>query len=193
VLALTGGIASGKSAVSDRLAGLGAAIIDTDVIAREVVEPGQPGLQQVVEAFGKEVLDSEGNLDRRQLRERVFADEHERKRLEGILHPLIELRVRERIAANPDAPMIVLVVPLLVESGLFGDVDGVIVVDVPEALQIERLRQRDGITKAQAERILAAQATRQQRLAVADDVIDNSGSLEALEEQVKTIFLSQRR
>ncbi len=193
MFALTGGIASGKSAVSDQLAELGATIIDTDMIAREVVEPGQPGLQQVVEAFGKEVLDTDGHLDRRQLRERVFADEQERKRLEAILHPLIESRVRECIAASRDAPMIVLVVPLLVESGLFGDVDGVIVVDVPEPIQIERLLRRDGIDKDQAESILAAQATREQRLAVADFVVDNSGSLEALEEQVKKIFLSQRR
>lgn len=188
MVALTGGIAAGKTAVSDCLATLGAIIIDTDVIAREVVEPGQPGLDRIVESFGPEMLDSEGRLNRRAMRETVFADNSKRKHLENILHPLIVNRVRERIGANRDARLIVLVVPLLVESGLFGDVDKVIVVDVPESIQIERLLQRDGVDIDQARQMLAAQATRQERLAVADYVIDNSGSFDALEQQVTEIF-----
>ena len=193
VIALTGGIASGKTAVSDRLARLGAAIIDTDLIAREVVEPGQPGLDRIVETFGPKMLDEQGNLNRQAMREAVFTDDDQRRRLEGILHPLIEAEARQRIEKHQDAPLIVLVVPLLVESGLFGDVDKIVVVDVPESLQVERLERRDGMDKQQARKVLAAQASRKQRLTVADYVIDNSDSLEALERQVAEIFAKARK
>src|SRR6056297_1217894 len=175
VIALTGGIASGKTAVSDRFSALGASVVDTDCIAREVVAPDSAGLARVVAASGE--------LDRLALRDRIFDDAAARARLEGILHPLIEARARDAIRAA-DGPYVVLVVPLLIETGLFGDADRVLVVDVPRAVQLERLTARDGVTPDQARAALAAQATREQRLAVADDVIDNSGALEALDEQV---------
>jgi len=183
VIALTGGIASGKTAVSDRFSALGASVVDTDCIAREVVAPDSAGLARVVEAFGDTVLAASGELDRLALRDRIFDDAAARARLEGILHPLIEARARDAIRAA-DGPYVVLVVPLLIETGLFGDADRVLVGDVPRAVQLERLTARDGVTPDQARAALAAQATREQRLAVADDVIDNSGALEALDEQV---------
>lgn len=184
LVALTGGIASGKTAVSDRLAELGAAVIDTDLIAREVAAPGQPALTEVAEAFGSRLITPEGNLDRRALREIVFADPDARKRLEAILHPRIVERVKQGIEQHTDAPYIVLVVPLLIETGLFKDAEHIVVVDVPEQIQIDRLTRRDDITQAQAQNILAVQATRQQRLAHATHVLDNSGSLEKLLEQI---------
>jgi dephospho-CoA kinase len=184
VVALTGGIASGKTAVSDRLAALGAKIIDTDLIARELVEPGAQGLEGIVRHFGAGILDAEGRLDRASMRERAFADPAQRRQLEDILHPLIEKTVRERIKAVTQAPYIVLVVPLLVESGLFGDADRVVVVDVPEKVQIERLLARDGISEDQARAILSAQVTREERLERADEVIDNSGSPADLDREV---------
>lgn len=183
-MALTGGIASGKTAVSDRLAALGAAVIDTDLIAREVVEPGQPALAEIAETFGPEVLAADGSLDRRALRQIVFKDDTARHRLESILHPRIEARSRELIAEHQQAPYIVLVVPLLIETGLFSDAKRIVVVDTPESVQIQRLTQRDGIDEQQARNILATQATRQQRLDRATDVLDNSRSLARLMEQV---------
>ncbi len=180
LVALTGGVASGKTSVSDRLAERGAAVVDTDLIARQVVAPGSPGLEEVEKAFGAEILDSTGGLDRRALREMIFTDPQQRTRLEGILHPLIEKEARRQIARLEDAPYVVLVVPLLVESGLFDDAERVVVVDLPVALQIERLLERDGVDRQQAESMLSAQAKRSQRLAVATDVIDNSGSLDDL-------------
>lgn len=183
LVALTGGIASGKTAVSDRLAALGAAVIDTDLVARELVEPGRPALEQIAETFGQQLIDENGGLDRRALRDIVFNDKQARQRLEGILHPRIEARVRELIDKSHDTAYILLVVPLLIETGLFGDADHVVVVDTPESAQIERLSRRDGIDEQQARNMLKAQATREQRLARADHVIDNSGSLEQLMEQ----------
>lgn len=184
LVALTGGVASGKTAVSDRLARRGAPVVDTDVIARAVVEPGSEGLEAVVEAFGEEVLDSGGGLDRRMLRERVFSDDRERERLERILHPRIEREARRQIAEHADASYVVLVVPLLVESGLFHDAERIVVVDAPDEARIRRLRERDGVDRRRAEAMLAAQAGREERLARATDVIDNSGSPEQLLAQV---------
>ena len=192
VIALTGGIASGKTAVSDRFSALGASVIDTDRIAREVVVPGSEGLARIVDAFGDELLGPSGELDRRALRDRIFADADARARLERILHPRIEARARAAIRAA-DGPYVVLVVPLLIESGLFGDADRVLVVDVPESLQLDRLTARDGVTLDQARAALTAQATREQRLAVADDVIENTGTLEALDEQVRRLDREYRR
>lgn len=186
-MALTGGIASGKTAVSDRLAALGAAVIDTDLIAREVVEPGQAALEEIAKGFGHEVLAADGSLDRRALRRIVFNDETARHRLENILHPQIEARVRERIAEQHQAPYVLLVVPLLIETGLFNDADHIVVVDTPESVQIQRLTQRDGIDEQQARNILAAQASRQQRLERATHIIDNGDSLEALLQQVERL------
>lgn len=182
IIALTGGIASGKTAASDRFAERGAAVIDTDRIAREVVAPGSDGLAAVQAAFGDAIV-VDGELDRSALRRRIFDDPEARKRLEAILHPRIAAEARRRIAAV-SAPYAVLVVPLLVESGLFSDADRVLVVDVPEAVQIERLMARDRMTRAQAESALAAQASREARLARADDVIVNTGSLADLHGEV---------
>lgn len=180
---LTGGIASGKSMVAAAFAALGVPVIDTDEIAREVVRPGGVALPAIVAAFGPGVLAPDGQLDRRRMRERVFADPAERRRLEAILHPLIEagtLAACERAGG----PYQVLVVPLLLESGFDRHVDRVLVVDCPESLQRERLLQRDGEDPGQAERILAAQLDRGARLARADDVIDNSGDRDHAAAQV---------
>lgn len=180
LVALTGGVASGKTSVSNRLAERGVPVVDTDLIARHVVAPGSQGLKELVDAFGREILDPEGALDRRKMRERVFDRPGQRQRLEAILHPLIEREARHQVAAHQNADYVILVVPLLVESGLFRDADQVVVVDVPEQVQVRRLLERDGIDLARAESILAAQASRPERLAVADEVIDNGGSLEDL-------------
>lgn len=190
LIALTGGIASGKTAVSDRLAQLGARIVDTDLIARQVVEPGTPGLAALVEAFGTEVLDESGELDRQALRRRVFADPAERQRLDERLHPMIEKAAREQIAAARDVPCVVVVVPLLIETGVFSDADLVVVVDIPREVQVARLTARDGIDAEQADRMLEAQASREQRLARADHIIDNSGTLAELESQVDAFHQS---
>lgn len=183
VIGLTGGIASGKSAVAERFAALGAEVVDTDALAREVVAPGSEGLAEVVAAFGAGVLDASGGLDRGAMRARVFADDAARRQLESLLHPRIEALARERIAAS-EAAYVVLVVPLLLESGWDRLVDRVLVVDAPEALQRERLRQRDGTTDDEARGILASQHDRATRLAAADDVIRNSGDLEELDAAV---------
>ena len=176
-IGLTGGIASGKSAIARLFAEQGVPVIDTDEIARRVVMPGQPALQQVVAKFGPEFLDAAGALDRRKLRTHVFARPEARQQLEAILHPHIE---RETLAACTAAPgpYQVLVVPLLLESGFHRHVDRILVVDSPVELQRQRLLQRDAEDPAQVQRILAAQAGREARLQRADDVIDNSGSLE---------------
>lgn len=198
LVALTGGVASGKTSVSNRLAENGAPVVDTDLIAREVIAPGSDGLDQLVEEFGPEILDDDGTLDRRMMRERIFEQPLQRERLEAVLHPLIEREARRRIAQHQDADYVVLVVPLLVESGLFGDADRVVVVDVPESIQIQRLLERDGIDRAMAESMLSAQATREKRLASADEVIDNSGSLKELRQAIDELHerltaLSRRR
>ncbi len=185
-IGLTGGIASGKSAVAEELVKLGAALVDTDVVAREVVAKGTPGLEAVVAAFGESVLDASGELDRRRLRSLVFADAGERRRLEGILHP----RIRERALAAADAahgPYVVIAVPLLVETGFGELVDRVLVVDCPPEIQAERLVARDGIEADDAWAMIGAQTDRETRLAAADDVVDNGGTLEAMRAQVRNL------
>jgi len=182
-VALTGGIASGKTTVANLFAALGVPVIDTDVIARQVVEPGQPALAAVVAAFGADVLDADGRIDRRRMRERVFGDADARRRLEAILHPAIRAEM-ERQSREAGGPYQILVIPLLVESGRRDHVDRVLVVDVPEATQIERLVRRDAVAREQAEAALRAQATRDARLAFADDVIENTGEMAALEARV---------
>jgi dephospho-CoA kinase len=184
VVALTGGIASGKTAVSDAFAALGASVVDTDVLAREVVLPGSPGLADVVAAFGERVLDATGALDRRALRERVFGDESQRQRLNAILHPRIRALAAERIAAAA-GPYVLLVVPLLVESGQYDWVQRVLVVDVDPDTQIQRLVARDGIVEPLARSMLAAQAPREARLAACDEVIANRSDLDSLRQQVR--------
>jgi len=182
-VALTGGIASGKTTVAALFATRGVPVIDTDVIAREVVEPGQPALAAVVEAFGTQVLGKDGRLDRPRLREQIFGDADARRRLEAILHPAIRAEM-ERQSRAAGGPYQLLVIPLLVEGGRRDHVDRVLVVDVPEATQIERLARRDGVPREQAEAALRAQASREARLAFADDVIENTGDVAALETRV---------
>lgn len=182
-VALTGGIASGKTAVANLFAAHRVPVIDTDVIAREVVEPGQPALAAVVDAFGAQVLAEDGRLDRPRLRDQIFGDADARRRLEAILHPAIRAEM-ERQSQAAGGPYQVLVIPLLVEGGRRDHVDRVLVVDVPEATQIERLVRRDGVTREQAEAALRAQASREARLAFADDVIENTGDLAALRGRV---------
>ena len=180
---LTGGIASGKSTVADHFAALGVPVIDTDVIAREVVEPGQPALKDIAEAFGDGVINEDGALDRAALRELIFAVDDARKLLEAILHPVIrEETVRQ--ANNAGGDYQVIVVPLLTESPLKLFVDRVLVVDCNKETQVRRLMSRDGETRESAERILSAQASREERLEIADDVIRNQGELNELAEQV---------
>lgn len=184
VVALTGGIAAGKSAVARRFQALGAPVHDADVAARAVVEPGSEGLAAVIAVFGNEVLDAQGQLDRAAMRRRVFADEAARRALEAIIHP----RVREWLHAQALAdrhPYCLLAIPLLAENiAHYRWVDRVLVVDVPESVQLSRLIARDGIDEALAQRMLDRQATRAERLALADDVIDNSGSEAALDAAV---------
>lgn len=195
VVVLTGGIASGKTAVSERFAELGVPVIDTDVIAREVVAPGSEGLAAISAAFGDHVVRADGTLDRAMLRTAIFKDAGTRGRLEAITHPLIVERVRQRLdeLAGTGAAYAVVVVPLLVETGLFGEADQVVVVDVPERTQVERLQRRDGIDEIQAKAALAAQAGRSERLERADDVIDNTGTPEALHRQVDALDRAYRK
>jgi dephospho-CoA kinase len=185
-IGLTGGIASGKSLVADLFAARGVPVIDTDVIAREVVRPGQPALEEIKQQFGPEILDSGDRLDRRHLRELVFADEGRRRTLEAILHPRIRAEaVRQSVAAGGDYQVIV--VPLLVESPMRQFMDRVLVVDCSEQTQLERLLARDTETEEQARRILAAQASRGTRLDIADDVLDNEGTKEEAAAQVEQL------
>ncbi|HEX6996732.1 MAG TPA: dephospho-CoA kinase [Gammaproteobacteria bacterium] len=185
-MGLTGGVASGKSAVTGMFAKRGVPVVDTDLIAREVVAPGEPGLTAVREAFGAEVLTATGELDRRKLRDIVFADEAQRRRLERILHPLIRARTLERLRAL-EAPYAIVAVPLLVETGFGKLVDRVLVVDCPEEVQLARLMARDALSREQATAMVRAQTDRATRLAAADDVIDNGGDLVATERQVEQL------
>jgi dephospho-CoA kinase len=182
-IGLTGGIASGKSTVARRFSELGVPVIDADESSRSVVAPGQPGLSQVVKTFGSEVLNAKGALDRQALRDVIFADESRRRDLEAILHPLIRADM-ERQAASAIGPYLVLAIPLLVEGGATDRVDRILVVDVDEAVQLERLMARDSQTLAQAGAILAAQANRASRLKAADDVLVNAGTVSELRQAV---------
>ena len=180
---LTGGIASGKTTVANLFAARGVPVIDTDVIARQVVEPGEPALAAVVGAFGPQVLGADGRLDRPRMRERIFGDPQARRRLEAILHPAIRAEM-ERQSRAAGGPYQLLVIPLLVEGGRRDHLDRVLAVDVPDATQVERLMSRDGVPREQAEAALRSQASREARLAFADDVIENTADLAALESRV---------
>ncbi|MFI0905052.1 dephospho-CoA kinase [Streptomyces sioyaensis] len=185
---LTGGIGAGKSEVSRLLASYGAVIVDADKIAREVVEPGTPGLAAVVEEFGDGVLAPDGTLDRPKLGGIVFADPEKLKALNAIVHPLVGARSAElEAAAGPDA-VVVHDVPLLTENGLAPLYDLVVVVDAAPQTQLDRLVRLRGMAEDEAKSRMAAQATREQRLAAADLVIDNNGPLEALEPQVRAVW-----
>jgi len=182
-VALTGGIASGKTTVANMFGELGATLIDTDIIARDVVEPGTAGLAQVVAQFGDSILDVSGRLDRRVLREIVFANDEKRRQLEEILHPLIRAET-ERQMQTKSGPYQLVIVPLLVESPLKSSVDRILVVDCSEERQLERLLARDVESRDQAHRMIAAQSSRQDRLALADDVITNDADIELTRQQV---------
>jgi dephospho-CoA kinase len=183
---LTGGIASGKTAVSDKFRQLGVPVIDTDVIARQLVEPGQPALDRIAEIFGPGLLDSAGGLNREKMREAIFSDREKKAKLESLLHPLIGEKVLKRLK-GVSAPYCILVVPLYAESGAYRWVDRVLLVDVSEEQQIRRVMRRDHISREQAEAILAAQASRAERAALADDVIDNNGRLNELEDKIDAL------
>jgi dephospho-CoA kinase len=189
-IGLTGGIGSGKSTVSGLLAERGAVVVDADRIAREVVEPGSPGLAAVVEAFGPQVLTPDGALDRPALAAVVFADPEARARLDGIVHPLVRHRTAELVAAAPADAVVVNDVPLLVETGQAASYDLVLVVEADPETRVARLVQR-GLTADDARARIAVQATDEQRRAIADVVLDNSGTPEQLAEQVD-LFWAER-
>jgi dephospho-CoA kinase len=188
---LTGGIASGKSTVASLFAERGATVLDTDQIAREVVEPGRPTLGALVNALGGGILDADGRLDRTLLRRRLFADAQDRREIEAILHPAILAELERQARAAP-GPYQVFVIPLLVENRLESLVDRVLVVDCPEEHQVRRLMARDGETREDALRILDTQVSREQRLAAADDVIDNGGATADLPAQVALLDVKYR-
>jgi dephospho-CoA kinase len=195
VIGLTGGVASGKSEVAKRFAALGIMVADADVAAREAVAAGSAGLAEVVAAFGTHVLDPSGALDRAAMRQRVFADTDARHALEAIVHPRVRAALRARCQGDA-RPYAIAAIPLLAEGGgrdAYPWLDRILVVDAPESLQVERLRQRDRIDHALAERMLAAQASRGARLAIADDVIVNGGAAEALDDAVARLDARYRR
>jgi dephospho-CoA kinase len=186
-VALTGGIASGKSMVAAELAARGAIIIDADVLAREVVEPGTPALAAIIDRFGEQVV-SDGRLDRPRLAQIVFADPLARRDLERIVHPAVRARAAELERAAGPAAIVVHVIPLLVETGQQGDFDLVVTVDVDHETQIQRLVARNGFTRAEAESRIAAQASREDRKIAADVVVDNTGSVTQLREQIDELW-----
>lgn len=186
VIGLTGGIGSGKTAVADLFADHGVPVIDADELAHDVMMPDRPAFDAIVHEFGGEMLTTSGELDRRRLRELVFADDEKRRRLEAIIHPLVYAEIERRLSAL-DADYAIVVVPLLIETGGTKLVDRVLVVDAPESLQIERVSRRDGTTAEAVEQILAAQLDRESRLAAADDIIENDSSEASLDEKVSAL------
>ncbi len=191
VVGLTGGIGSGKSAAADEFARLGAAVVDTDAIAHELTGPGGQAMAEIRRLFGDEYVSAFNALNREKMRELVFRDPAQRKRLEALLHPMIRAESQRRIAAAIDgrtAPYVVLVVPLLVESADYRErVGRVLVVDCPEDLQVARVRQRSALSEDAVRRIIASQIQRESRLAAADDVIDNSGTIAAMQQRVRAL------
>ncbi|MGL6627286.1 dephospho-CoA kinase [Aeromonas jandaei] len=187
VVAITGGIGSGKTTIANQFAELGIDVVDADVIAREVVESGTPALAAIADHFGPDIITPDGQLDRRRLREQVFSDPSAKAWLNALLHPLIRSEMQRQCAAAR-SPYCLLVVPLLVENKLTGLANRVLVVDVDEATQIERTCRRDGVTAEQAKAIIAAQASRSERLTAADDVIENAnGSEMAIKARILTL------
>lgn len=185
-IGLTGGIGSGKSTVASLFARHGAPVVDTDELARELVRPGMPAHQDIVAAFGPSILDPNGNLDREKMRARVFADAAERLRLERILHP----RIREETVRRLNeitAPYTLVAVPLLIESGFDNIVDRILVVDCDEQTQIDRTMKRSGLSATDVRDVIVAQASRHERLARADDIVDNSNGMAELEKQVEQL------
>jgi len=194
VVVLTGGIASGKTAVSDHLASLGALVIDTDQIAKELTQPGNKGFDAIVEHWGKSIVidegKQEGQLNRLELRRRIFNNEQEKKTLEAMLHPMIMAEVRDQVdeaKMKKENPYAVVVIPLYVETNLELGADAIVVVDAPKAVVLERLMRRDGINKELAEQMIASQATREDRLAVATHVITNDKDLSSLKARTQAL------
>ena len=194
-IGLTGGIGSGKSEASREFSRLGATVIDTDLIARELVEPGQAALSEISATFGEQVIDKSGRLDRSQLRLTIFCNPEQRKKLEDILHP----RIRERaiaLADQAETPYCVLVIPLLVETALDYPLDRILVIDTARELQYRRVAARDDVTASEIDAVLATQASREKRLAVADDVVVNNSDLEQLRKEIERLhqfYLQQAR
>ena len=187
IVGLTGGIGSGKSAAAEEFARLGATVVDTDAIAHELTGAGGAAIREVQRLFGSAFVDSSGAMDRERMRGLVFCDAEQKARLESLLHPMIRAESERRIA-SASGPYVVLVVPLLVESPDYrARLGRVLVVDCPEALQISRVRQRSGLPEGEIRRIIASQIQRETRLAAADDVIDNSASIAALQQQVRKL------
>lgn len=186
VVALTGGIGSGKSTVAELFAARGVGVVDADLISHALTAPGSPALDDIARLFGRELIDASGALDRAALRERVFRDPAERARLEALLHPRIETAMREALD-QLNTPYAMLVVPLLFESGMEHLADRVLVVDLPESEQIARVTRRSGLSRDQIERIMAAQIGRAERCARAQDLIDNSGPPEALTPRIEQL------
>ena len=191
VVGLTGGIGSGKSAAADEFARLGATVVDTDAIAHELTGPGGAAVAEVKHQFGSAFVDATDAMDRKRMRELVFSDPAQKQRLEALLHPMIRAESTRRIAAavvNRSGPYTLLVVPLLVESpGYRERVGRVLVVDCAQELQVARVRQRSALPEAEIRRIIASQVQRDKRLAAADDVIDNSGTIAAMQQQVREL------
>jgi dephospho-CoA kinase len=185
-IALTGGIGSGKTQVSDFFSSLGVPVIDTDIISRQLVEPGQTALEQITGYFGNHILLDSGELDRAGLREIIFNNSTARKTLEDILHPAIRDKVQQQLQAST-YPYVIIVIPLYIETGQFLNTDRILVVDCPQEIQQNRVVARDNISIEQFAKILQSQATREQRLAVADDVIVNDSDIETLQRKVKQL------
>ncbi len=185
-IGLTGGIGSGKSAVAACFEKLGITVVNADIASRRVVEPGMPALAEIAQHFGPDILLPDGQLDRAALRQRIFSDSEAKRWLEGLLHPLIGEWIRDQLASAP-GPYVILESPLLLETSQHQRADRVLVVDVPESLQVERAMARDGNSEEQIRAIMASQMPRAERLARADDVIDNSGRLEGLAGQVEKL------
>lgn len=183
IVALTGGIGSGKSTVADAFSRLGIVIVDADIIARQVVEPQTPGLRAIEAHFGKDIINSDGTLNRRLLRDRIFSRPEEKTWLNALLHPMIHQETQRQISAAT-SPYVLWVIPLLVENQLQHKANRILVIDVLPETQLQRTMLRDNVTRQHAEQILAAQATREARLAVADDVIDNNGAPETIASDV---------
>ncbi|MFZ4833489.1 dephospho-CoA kinase [Rouxiella sp. Mn2063] len=186
IVALTGGIGSGKSTVANAFATRGAAIVDADVIAREVVQPGEPALEALAQRFGKQIIHSDGSLNRPLLREKIFNNSEDKQWVNNLLHPLIHARTQQ-IFREASAPYILWVVPLLVENGLQSKANRVLVVDVTPEIQLSRTTKRDNVSLQQAQQIISAQVSRPQRLAYADDIIDNNSTPDTIEPRVKAL------
>jgi dephospho-CoA kinase len=196
IIGLTGGIGSGKSTVADALVARGAALVDTDQIAHALTAPGGAAIEPIRQAFGDAVIAPDGRMDRTAMRERAFSDPQARKLLESILHPLIRAGTDAGVAAalQNAAPYVLVAIPLLAEGGgARGRFDRVLVVDCPADVQVERVMRRSGLARTQVDAIMAAQASREQRLGMADDVVDNGGSPDALPAQVERIDALYRR